>query len=157
MSNKSKQIYRIENYIKEYEIKNIIFISHTEKSAKLYYEELKEIIDLDKYNISFISGRTNKKEDGLLPSKTMGIMCGVWYKNKKLREDNYFWKLIDNIYTLPLSDIDHKEKSKDVTFNINIDPKLLMEEMSKHLTEEINKYNNISKILKGDILDDSNL
>lgn len=150
MSNKSKQIYRIENYIKEFEIKNIIFISYTEKSAKLYYEKLKEIIDLDKYNISFISGSTNKKEDGLLPSKTMGIMCGIWYKNKKLREDNYFWNLIDNIYTLPLSDIDHVAKNDELTFNIEIDTKLLMKEMSKHLIEELNKYTNISKISKGD-------
>ncbi|WP_312288123.1 hypothetical protein [Terrisporobacter sp.] len=140
MSNKSKQIYRIEKYLEEIEIKNIIFISHTKESAKLYYDELKGIIDLDKYNILFISERTNKKEDGLLPSKTMGIMCGVWYKNKELREDYYLWKLIDNIYTLPLSEIDHIDKNDDLTFNINIDPKLLMEEMSKHLTEEINKY-----------------
>lgn len=140
MSNKNAQIYRVEKYLEEFEIKNIIFISHTKNSAIQYYKELKEIINLDKYNILFISERTNKKEDGLLPSKTMGIMCGVWYKNKELREDYYFWKLIDNIYTLPLSDIDYRANNKDLTFNINIDPKLLMEEMSKHLTEERNKY-----------------
>ena len=105
MSNKSTQIYRVERYLEDFEIKNIIFISHTKNSAIHYYKELKEIIDLDKYNILFMSERTNKV-DGLLPSKTMGIMCGVWYKNKKLREDNCFWKLIDNVYTLPLPEIE---------------------------------------------------
>lgn len=151
MSNKNAQIYRVEKYLEEFEIENIIFISHTKKSAIQYYKELKEIINLDRYKILFIGERTNKKEDGLLPNKTIGIMCGVWYKNKKLREDYYFWKLIDNIYTLPLSDIDHVAKNNDLTFTINIDAKLLMKEISKYLMEELNKYNNLSKISKGDI------
>lgn len=132
MSNKSAHIYRVERYLEEFEIKNIIFISHTEKSAIHYYEELKEIIDLDKYNILFMSERTNKV-DGLLQKETLGIMCGVWYKNRKLREDDYFWGFIDSIYTVPLSDIDLRVKSKGATFTIKMDSEKIVEEIKKYI------------------------
>lgn len=105
MCNKSKQIYRIEKYLETFKIKNIVFISHTKMSAKCYYEELKKIINLEQYNISFMSGRT-KTQDGLKPNETIGIMCGVWYKDKELRNKYGFWEFIDKIYTMPLTDID---------------------------------------------------
>lgn len=112
MSNKSKQIYRIEKYLEGCKIKNIVFISHTKMSAKYYYKELKEIINLEKYNISFMSGRT-EEQDGLKPKETIGIMCGVWYKDKELRNKYNFWEFIDKIYTMPLTDIDKMSDIKN--------------------------------------------
>ncbi len=101
-----KQIYRIEGYIKHYKIKNIIFISHTRLSAELFYKDLKNLINLEGYNILFMSNDP-KKMDGLLPNETLGIMCGIWYKDKRIRENDYFWSFIDSIKTLPLAEIDH--------------------------------------------------
>lgn len=106
MSNKSKQIYRIENYLKEYKIKNIIFISHTRLSAELFYKEIKNLINLENYNILFMSSEP-KTIEGLSLNETLGIMCGIWYKDKRIRDNKSFWGFVDNIYTLPLADIDH--------------------------------------------------
>lgn len=114
----SKQIYRIEGYIKHYKIKNIIFISHTRLSAELFYKDLKNLINLEGYNILFMSNDP-KKMDGLLPNETLGIMCGIWYKDKRIRENDYFWSFIDSIKTLPLAEIDCKVNNSVLTIDIN--------------------------------------
>ena len=123
MNIKNRQIDRIERYLKTFkEIKNIIFISHTIESAKYFYEDFKSLVDLEKYNVIFMSGSSNWK-DGLMPAVTVCIMCGIWYENKDIRENDNIWSLIGETRTFPLSDIGCLVKDEEL--NIDIDAELL--------------------------------
>ncbi len=122
----NKSINRLKNYLDRNKIKNIIFISHTKLAAKEYLKCIKDIVNLDKYNIEIV-GNSEKSIDKLLgyeSNSTIAIMCGIWYKSSIVQYDP-FWGLINNIYTIPVDEMPviqpNKTNSIKVNVSLNID------------------------------------
>lgn len=102
----SKSVGRISNYLWNNKVENILFISHTEASARSYYKSIKDIVRLNGYNIELLGFSEKKIEEALEldRKKTIAIMCGIWYKTKLTSYDPFI-KLIDSIYTMPVDEI----------------------------------------------------
>jgi len=103
-----KELFRLQDYFKNYPDIEVWVIGDRRKTAEYYWKCIKEHIETNKKPIFNSPSTLATRGEGLNPDDAIIVLCGHWYENKHSCNGLFQYYLNNAKFTLPIGEMpDH--------------------------------------------------